>query len=120
MLSAKAIYILQESFREPCTICAADKFCPEGPRVVVTLPAVDDNWSDCLEQEPGIDYENVTHIIRGYGGNAFRLHWEGMIMDKYIDLASDEVGVVDLMISTIVGAAADLGTPVRVEVHILL
>jgi len=29
----RAIYVARPSFREPCTICTSDQFCPEGPVV---------------------------------------------------------------------------------------
>jgi len=96
----QAVYILRENYREPCSICTPDLFCPAGPIL-----------------EARIEYESMTTIIRGYGGNAFRLVWEsGMFsMEEHIDLASNKIDEVDQVIDVIVGGCFAVGQDVELQ-----
>ena len=59
----------------------------------------------------------MTTIIRGYGGNAFRLVWEsGMFsMEEHIDLASNKIDEVDQVIDVIVGGCFAVGQDVELQ-----
>ena len=83
-----AIYVLRNSWSPPCSVCTSDQFCPDGPVLLHR-----------------IEYDAVLEIIRGFGGNMFRLTYENRgvyTTEDNLDFISDTCGVVDRLIEIIV------------------
>eukprot|EP00658_Telonema_sp_P-2_P032054 TRINITY_DN23838_c0_g1_i5.p1 TRINITY_DN23838_c0_g1~~TRINITY_DN23838_c0_g1_i5.p1 ORF type:complete len:1742 (+),score=459.44 TRINITY_DN23838_c0_g1_i5:215-5440(+) len=95
------IYVLRNSYYPACSVCTPDKFCPDGP---------------VLMHE--IRYENVLEVLRGFGGNMFRLVYEakGAVYstEETLDFITDVDGVVDDMIETIIS-----GVPQSSQVELM-
>jgi len=87
--SHRAIYICSPSWRVPCTVCEADKFCPEGPSLELV-----------------IEYDQVIEIIRGFAGTMMRIVYEssylGLTIEKDVDIMSTQYGEIDRLIDSII------------------
>jgi len=96
----RAIYIYKPPWREPCTVCSSDKFCPEGPV-----------YDRCIE------WGQVSEIVRGFAGAVVRIIYEetymGIPVERCEDLLSLPYGQSDELIQTLL-----LGVGSESEAHV--